>query len=163
VVTLPALEGWLVSGDDQIVGRDVVVLGGGKAGLSVADFCLRRGRRVSIVEPTSVFGVELGLPGRWRLVADLEAAGAALLDRTTFECIEPGVVRVRAADDTGDNALNAVVSADTVIVTDRRPDRGLADELTREGVRVHAVGDCCSLAGIEGANLAAAELAAALG
>lgn len=160
VFTVPELEGWFVSDDEQIVGRDVVVLGGGKAGLSVADLCLRRGRRVAIVEPTNVFGVELGLPGRWRLVADLEAAGAALLDLATVERIEAGTLHIRRAGD----GTAATLAADTVIVADgQRPERGLADGLGAAGVRVHVVGDCGAIGGIEGANLAAAELAVALG
>ena len=40
-----------------------------------------RGAAVTVVEPTAVFGTELGLPGRWRMVADAEAAGITLVGR----------------------------------------------------------------------------------
>jgi 2,4-dienoyl-CoA reductase (NADPH2) len=100
------------------------------------------------------------LPGRWRLVADLEAAGAALLDLATVERIEAGTLHIRRAGD----GTAAMLAADTVIVADgQRPERGLADGLGAAGVRVHVVGDCGAIGGIEGANLAAAELAVALG
>src|SRR5207237_292253 len=63
VLTVPQLRVWLDGDDESAVGAHVVVVGGGKTGLSLADLCLRRGRSVAVVEPTNVFGVELGLPG----------------------------------------------------------------------------------------------------
>ena len=55
--------------------RRVAILGGGKPGLTLALALRARGAAVTVVEPTAVFGTELGLPGRWRMVADAEAAG----------------------------------------------------------------------------------------
>lgn len=157
VFTLPRLAGWLRE-DSAAIGDRVVVLGGGKAALSIADLCLRRGRAVSIVESTSVFGVELGLPGRWRLVADLEAAGAELLGDTSVDSIGSGVVRVK----TGDDVLE--LPADSVIVTSVcAPDRRLADELAVAGIDAYVVGDAADVRFLEGANLDAANLALTLG
>ena len=53
----------LLAGDGT-VGARVVVIGGGKPGISIADLCLRRGRDVTVLEPTNVFCGELGLPER---------------------------------------------------------------------------------------------------
>ncbi|HEY2303418.1 MAG TPA: NAD-binding protein [Acidimicrobiales bacterium] len=144
------------AGSAEVGGR-VAVLGGGKAGLSVAGALLRRGRAVTIVETTGVFGIELGLPGRWRIVADLEAAGASLMGHATVDSIDAGVVHLNGSDGPQE------VGADTVIVAGRaQPEQSLAEQLQAGGLTVHAVGDCTGIGMLEGANLAAAELAMAL-
>ncbi|HEV8297460.1 MAG TPA: FAD-dependent oxidoreductase [Acidimicrobiales bacterium] len=149
---------WLEA-DGPAVGTRVAVLGGGKPGLSIADLCARRGRQVTIVEPTHVFGSELGLPGRWRLVADLEAAGVRLLGRGTVVKITPDAVYVNVADGDPED-----LPADTVIATATvAPDATLADALDAAGIHAHLVGDCAGIRRIEGANLDAAHLALALG
>ena len=135
----------------------MAVLGGGKAGLSVAGALLRRGRAVSVIEPTDVFGLELGLPGRWRTVADLEASGVALIGGAVVESVNAGVLRFTAG------GVSEEVKADTVIVAGgAQPDHSLADQLRTAGVAVHTVGDCTGISMLEGANLAAAELALSL-
>src|SRR5205807_7570991 len=158
VLTVPQLRAWLDGDDEPAVGAHVVVVGGGKTGLSLADLCLRRGRSVAVVEPTNVFGVELGLPGRFRLVHDVEAAGARLVGNAVVEAITAAGVAVRR-DDGGADELDA----DTVLVASgATPDGGLADALAGDGIAVHAVGDCVGAGGLEAANLRAAELALAL-
>jgi 2,4-dienoyl-CoA reductase (NADPH2) len=157
VRTLPELRGWLEGGDDAGVGATVAVIGGSTAGLSVAGALLRRGRAVTVIEPSTVFGTELGLPGRWRIVADLEEAGAVLLGGATVDGLAPGAVHVQV-DGTGRD-----VKADTaVIASGAVPARGLADELSTSGVPVHALGDCAGPGFLESANLAAANLALSL-
>ena len=74
---------------------------------------------------------ELGLPGRFRIVADLEAAGARILTETR-----------EVPDD-----------VDTVIATDRRAGSALTG---------HVIGDARAVAGIEGANIDAWQLAMGL-
>jgi len=172
VLTLAGLRPWLDGVDDTVVGAAVAIVGGGKIGLSLADLCQRRGRSVTVIEPTSVFGVELGLPGRWRLVADLEAAGAALMGATSVSTITPGSVlttpAVRPAGWAGPNppAHPTVeggateIKADTVIVASGGvPDSALAAELSSTALPIHLVGNCRTVANIEGANLDAAALA----
>jgi 2,4-dienoyl-CoA reductase-like NADH-dependent reductase (Old Yellow Enzyme family)/thioredoxin reductase len=157
VFTVPRLEGWLRDGGDD-VGARVVLLGGGKPAMSIGAKCIERGRSVAIVEATHVFCGELGLPGRWRLVADIEAAGARLVPNATVESIEPGAVRVKVGDVVED------VPADTVIVTaGATPEHGLADDLADAGIVCHVIGDSAGVRRIEGANLDASNLALALG
>ena len=112
---------------------------------------------MTVVETTGVFGIELGLPGRWRIVADLEAAGASLIGHATVESIDAGVVHLhRVGGPAGGRA-------DTVIVAGRaQPEQSLAEQLQAGGVAVHTVGDCTGIGMLEGANLAAAELALSL-
>jgi 2,4-dienoyl-CoA reductase-like NADH-dependent reductase (Old Yellow Enzyme family)/thioredoxin reductase len=157
VFTVPRLESWLRDGGDA-VGTQVVILGGGKPAMSIGMRAIERGRSVTIVEPTHVFCVELGLPGRWRLVADIEAAGARLVPNATVEVIEADGVRVTTGD-----AVESI-PADTVIVTSgATPSAGLAADLAAAGIACHVIGDANGVRRIEGANLDAAHLAVTLG
>lgn len=156
VFTVPELGAWLRDDGDQ-VGAHVAVLGGGKAGLSLADLCHKRGRTVSVIEPTHVFAPELGIPGRFRLVADAEANGIDLVARATVTGIGEATVQVRV-DET-----DRTIAADTVIIASgASPAPGLADALRAAGIHAHVAGDCHQLALIEGANLDAAAIALAL-
>jgi 2,4-dienoyl-CoA reductase (NADPH2) len=157
VFTVPQLDDWLRD-DGDAVGANVVILGGGKPAMSIGMRALERGRAVAIVEPTHVFCTELGLPGRWRLVADIEKAGALLVANATVEAIDPASVRVRVGDARED------IPADTVIVTSgATPRTSLVDELAATGMSAHVIGDCAGIRRIEGANLDANNLALALG
>jgi 2,4-dienoyl-CoA reductase (NADPH2) len=158
VRSLPEMRSWLEGGDSHAVGASVAVLGGGKPGLSLAAALLRRGRTVTVLETTGVFGVELGLPGRWRIVSDLETAGAVLVGHADVVGVDTGVVRY-----TADGAAHEV-KADTVIVAGgARPEDGLAAQLgAAGGIQAHRVGDCTGIGMLEGANLGAAELALSL-
>lgn len=154
-VPLPELADWVAT-DGDAVGQRVVVVGGGKPGLSFAALCARRGRSVTVVEPGGVFGSQLGLPGRFRLVADLEAAGVRLLGALPVAA-QPGRVTVAVDERT------ETVPADTVVVAEpARAAAPLAAELTALGRRPHLVGDCRSLDGIEGATRGALWLAGLL-
>jgi 2,4-dienoyl-CoA reductase-like NADH-dependent reductase (Old Yellow Enzyme family)/pyruvate/2-oxoglutarate dehydrogenase complex dihydrolipoamide dehydrogenase (E3) component len=157
VLTVPDLEEWLLGLHETMVGPHVVVLGGGKAGLSMADLCRRRGHEVVVVEPSGVFGVQLGLPGRFRIVHDLEQAGVRLLGRVTLQSIGSRTVRVR-----GDDAQETI-PADTVIITSGEvPDTRLAVALRSAGVPVRTIGGCREVRWLEGANQDALDAARAI-
>ncbi|MEO8697259.1 MAG: FAD-dependent oxidoreductase [Acidimicrobiales bacterium] len=157
VRSVPDLGSWLDGGDDHLVGQRVVLIGGGKASVSIADLCIKRGRAVAIVEETNVFCGELGLPGRWRLVPDIEAAGARLVDSATVESITADAVHVRIGDTVES------IPADTVIVTNAAvPDNALFTALQAAGIAARLVGDCNGVRRLEGANLDAAEVALAI-
>ena len=151
---MPELASWLDGGDDHLVGQRVVLVGGGKASVSIADLCIKRGRDVAIVEETNVFCGELGLPGRWRLVPDIEAAGARLVDSARVEAITADAVHVRVGE-----AVEAI-PADTVIVTNAAvPDNALFTRSKPPASAAHLVGDCNGVRRLEGANLDAATVA----
>jgi 2,4-dienoyl-CoA reductase-like NADH-dependent reductase (Old Yellow Enzyme family) len=157
VLTVPDLEEWLLGLHETMVGPHVVVLGGGKAGLSMADLCRRRGHEVVVVEPSGVFGVQLGLPGRFRIVHDLEQAGVRLLGRVTLESIGSRTVRVRGDDG------QETIPADTVIITSGEvPDTRLAVALRSAGVPVRTIGGCREVRWLEGANQDALDAARAI-
>jgi hypothetical protein len=132
---------WTLSADDlDAPGPKVTVLGGDTPGVRVAGALAAKGRQVELVEPSGVYGQGLGLPGRWRLVPDLDAAGVQLVTQAS-----------------GD--------ADTVVDASRAPaDGALAQELRAAGRSVTVVGDANpdGLGRIEGGNLDVARLAARL-
>src|SRR5207248_4872500 len=115
--------------------------GGGKIGLSLADLCARRGRDVTVVEPSGVFGVELGLPGRFRLVHDLEERGVRLVADGSAEAID----------------ADSFIAASGLV-----PRHGLLDALVAAGVSVRAVGDCAGVRLLEGAMADALDAASAI-
>ena len=154
VRTLDDLRDWL-EGRTRL-GQDVVFLGGGKVALTLAAHARRGGANVAVVEPTGVFGVELGLPGRFRLVHDLEAAGATLITGQWTRFDDHGVVV-----DTNDGDRS--VAADTIVVAHGAlPGSPLESNIVTLGLPVHRIGDCRAVRRIEGAMIDAAELAVAL-
>ena len=115
------------------------------------------GIEVTLLSTTTVFGDVLGLPGRWRRVKDLQAAGAQLARE----------VRVTSIDGEGvswEGPEGARVSrGDRVIVTSEiHPVTAFADELDALGVPTHAIGDCVAPGLLEGAVRTAALVAGAL-
>jgi 2,4-dienoyl-CoA reductase-like NADH-dependent reductase (Old Yellow Enzyme family) len=158
VLPLPALSGWLHDPDAHAaVGDRVVIVGGGIVGLNLADTCVARGRSVTLVEPGGVFGVELGLPGRFRRVHDLEAAGARFVDGVV-ELLDGDVVHVATPDGMVELSADTVVSA-----AGAAAGSALHVDLVAAGVAAHLVGDGRAVGLIEGTTRDAAALALALG
>jgi 2,4-dienoyl-CoA reductase-like NADH-dependent reductase (Old Yellow Enzyme family)/thioredoxin reductase len=161
VHTPDGLEGWLLRGEPlggaPMRGRDVVVLGGDLPGLALAELASAQGARVTVLEETPVFGLHLGLPGRWRRVFDLRARGITLSGGVDVVEITPATVRTRDLD--GEHTISAdVVMATSAIV----PGAALADELAAGGIPVRVVGDASSPGLLEGAMLDALEVASGL-
>jgi NADPH-dependent 2,4-dienoyl-CoA reductase/sulfur reductase-like enzyme len=149
VRSLGDIRTWLHD-DGDAVGTDVVILGDGKAALSLAELCLRRGRKPTVVGRHGYFAAELGLPGRYRMISELEATGARLLTNTSVEQVDDDGVHVVR------NGEKDLLAADTVIgIAPTSP----ADTLAPAGVSVHAIGDCRELRYLEGATSAALAVA----
>ena len=135
------LGAWLFG--DEILTDDVVVLGGDLPGLGIAERAAADGARVTVLEPSDVFGLHLGLPGRWRRVHDLRSGGIVLAGGADVIEITPEVVRWRDRD--GDQETPATSVFTTL---DADPDTTLAAELRAQGVDVTVVGDAAVGAGL---------------
>jgi NADPH-dependent 2,4-dienoyl-CoA reductase/sulfur reductase-like enzyme len=119
------------------MGRRVVVRGSGKAAVTLAWRAATDGHEVTLVSESPVLAPELGLPGRFRLVHDAEAAGVDLRPGSTDE-----------------------PEADTILTIapgGARPAPALAP-----GTPVHVIGDASGTVGLAAGLRAAADLAAAL-
>ena len=156
VRTVDQLAGWLL-GDEPLDAGHLVVVGGDLPGLGIAQRAHADGVAVTVVDESDVFAQELGLPGRWRTVHDLRAAGVTLL----------GGVRVVAFDDDGvlvaNDAGKQLLPADLAVVTAvGAPDRQLADRLVAAGVTVTSIGDCSGTTYLDAAMRTAVEAAVAI-
>jgi NADPH-dependent 2,4-dienoyl-CoA reductase/sulfur reductase-like enzyme len=151
------LDGWLL--DRAPLGtEDVVVLGGDLPGLGIAEHAADDGTRVTVLEATPVFGLHLGLPGRWQRVADLRRRGITLSGAAEVLEISVDAVRWRNADGEHETPAGAVF-----VTADASPRTGLADELAARGLDVAVVGDAAAGAGLlEHAMRTALETAVAL-
>jgi NADPH-dependent 2,4-dienoyl-CoA reductase/sulfur reductase-like enzyme len=158
------LGAWLF-GDEVVAGGaagEVVVFGGDLPGLGIAERAAAEGAHVTVLEPSDVFGLHLGLPGRWRRVHDLRADGIVLVGGADIVEITPDVVRWRDLDGEHETTAGAVFST-----LDAAPDTTLADELRarrgERGIDVTVVGDAAVGAGLlEHAMRTALETAVAL-
>jgi 2,4-dienoyl-CoA reductase (NADPH2) len=112
---------------------------------------------VTVLEPGRVFVTELGLPGRYRLVHDVQQLGVRLLPGASVTALgDPGLTWT---DDDGEH----VEPFDSVVVASgARPDPSLVEALRADGIEARAVGDCRDVRRIEGAFRDAAELAVSL-
>ena len=158
VFTVPELEEWLLGYHETLVGHHVAVLGGGKAGLSIADLCRRRGHDVVVIEPTAC--------SAWSWVFPGGSASCTTSSRRASNC---SVARgSRRSDPARCACVTATteekVRADTVIITSGEvPDTRLAVALRSAGVPVRTIGDCREVRHLEGANRDALDAALAIG
>ena len=136
------LGGWLLEGA-PLGTDDVVVLGGDLPGLGVAEHAADQGARVTVLEATPVFGLHLGLPGRWQRVAELRRRGITLAGGAEVLEITGDAVRWRDAE--GDHETPAGALFATATAT---PDTALADALAARGLEVTVVGDALAGAGL---------------
>jgi 2,4-dienoyl-CoA reductase (NADPH2) len=153
VHTVDALAPWLAD-DGELVGRRVVVIGGGKAGLSLADLASRRGRDVTIVEPTAVFGAELGLPGRFELVATLEERGVRFAPGLVVDGFDADGVSVHA----GDGGTERLPADAVLLAVPVGPADVVSKALSGAGIPHRVIGDCRRVGMLEGALLDAADV-----
>ncbi len=123
-------------------GRRVVVIGGGFHGCEVAEFLVKRGREVTIIEESDFIG-EGVLDFRLGLLLDwFERKRVRLVTNARELAITPEGVSY-----TFDDGVRHTIAADTVIPTSPlQPDtelaEALADRLAGVGATIHTVGDC---------------------
>ncbi len=127
-------------------GRDVVIVGGGLPGLEAADFMLRKGMRVTIVETRdSVTDTSNPMQVRMQyLFHDLAGKGVDMLTGVNYvEITDKGLV-IRDTDE-----KRNLIKADTIVLTlGYEADTELADRLKNKIADVYLVGDCVEPYGI---------------
>jgi 2,4-dienoyl-CoA reductase (NADPH2) len=147
-----------LEGRAALPGERVAILGGGRAGVALADVCAARGHSVSVLEPTRVFAEQMGLPGRWRIVHELTQRGVRLIANASAAEIAADHIVYR--DETG--ALQRAPADVVLIASGARSDDSLARRLREHGVDARAIGDCAELGFVRGALESAARVAAAI-
>jgi 2,4-dienoyl-CoA reductase (NADPH2) len=136
------------------LGRRVAIIGGGLVGIELAEFLSARGRDVTVLEERQTLAAEMALPRRWRALHTLRGRGVRLLTGVRIDAIVGEEIRYSST------GKQETVAADHVIIASGAcEDRSLADALSGLGVETHLIGDCRSLAYIEGALIDAARVA----
>ncbi len=128
------------------LGQQVCIVGGGLVGVELAEFLAQRGRQVSVVEEGALFGVELPLVRRWRVLDELKQLGVVMINNAQVVCIRHKSLVLRIED------AEVNIAADTVILASgARADFTLSDKCQALGYDVRSAGDCAGVAYIEGA------------
>jgi NADPH-dependent 2,4-dienoyl-CoA reductase/sulfur reductase-like enzyme len=120
------------------VGKRVVIVGGGIQGCETAEFLVKRGRKVTIVEATDRVGMEIPMLQRILLLPWLERKGTEILTEVRYETISDSGMTV-----TGRGGRSLTLDADTILITlPLRPNHGLYGTLKGRAGDVHMIGDC---------------------
>ncbi len=121
------------------IGRRVVIVGGGVQGCELAEFLLKRGRKVTIVDKAEITGEGLVMTMKEYLFTWFEKKGVEMIGGVA-EYVEIGEKGLTIIDGEG---KKRTIEADTVILAlPLKPDTGLADALQGKVPEVYAVGDC---------------------
>jgi len=135
-------------------GSQIVVVGGGMIGLTLAQWLRGAGKTVTVIDGDARLGAGLPIVRRARLLAELRRDGVALAAGAADIEIGDGEVTWRDGDGGAGRA-----PADRVIVTTGAvADLGLAQKLSAAGFAVSAVGDCTGELYLESTIRAVADL-----
>jgi len=133
----PRMLGWLTKFWLPI-GKKVVVIGSGLHGCEVAEFLIKRGRQVAIVDTAEAFGegmidFRLGLFMEW-----LGKKGVTTINGVkSLEITEEGVIFTTKGGE------KQTLQADSVIPTSPlKPNTGLLQSLEGKAPEIYAIGDC---------------------
>ncbi|MDO8672261.1 MAG: FAD-dependent oxidoreductase, partial [Dehalococcoidia bacterium] len=131
-----ALAGEVLTGRKQ-VGDTVIVVGGGMVGCETAEFLVKQGKKVTVVEMLEEAGADMGVISK-----------ALIQDRIAQEGIgvETGA-RVEEITATGVRATRggkpvSFPGDSVVLAVGMKPVAGLAEQLKGKTADVRAIGDC---------------------
>ena len=128
------------------ISKNIIIIGGDLVGLELAEFLIERGRKVTVLEPSTSLGPNLSIVRRSRVVHLLKENGATLLTNATVnEISKEGVLY-----ELGEEAHLA--KADQVIIAmGANPNLELINALRDKNIAVTPIGDCTSVGYIHGA------------
>ncbi len=120
------------------LGKRVVVVGGSIHGCELAEFLVKRNRKVTIVETSEVLGAEMVETNRDRLLGWLTRKGVTMITGVKYEEItDKGIVIVTK------DGKKQTVEADTVaLITGLAPNVELFKALEGKVPEIHRIGDC---------------------
>jgi 2,4-dienoyl-CoA reductase (NADPH2) len=128
-------------------GREVVVVGGGKIGLVVAEALAHQGAHVTIVETDKRIAGDVMPSFKWRHSAWVDELGIEVLTQARVSKVAPGAVHVELAA-----GGERVLPADTVIAAaPRRSNQALFHEFEWMIDEVHGCGDALVPRGLDAA------------
>jgi 2,4-dienoyl-CoA reductase (NADPH2) len=133
----PAFLGWLTK-FWMPIGRKVVIIGGGLQGCELAEFLVKRGRTVTIVEAAETLGD--GVPERKRhpLFRWLKNKGVVMMAGVKYEEITDNGLTIVTKE-----GERRTLEADTIVpAAPLTPNTGLLETLQGKAAEVYFIGDC---------------------
>jgi 2,4-dienoyl-CoA reductase (NADPH2) len=119
------------------IGQNVVVLGGGKIGLTVAEVLSKQGKQVAIVESNPRVDFDVSMTFKWRHAALVKELGIQVYTEAEALAIESGSVQIRNKD-----GQEKSLPADTVILAGPlQPNQNPVRDLEYFCDELYAVGD----------------------
>ncbi|WP_077071806.1 FAD-dependent oxidoreductase [Mailhella massiliensis] len=138
----------ILTGRRELPGRALIV-GGGLVGCETADFLLKRGRQVCIVEMKPALAADMEPRTRVFMMDRLTRGGVEVWTKSTFLGLDEQGGAMLRHEDRGELRLSPV---DAVIVAlGYRPERSLYAGLLQLGMDVRPIGDCAAVGKIENA------------
>lgn len=142
---IPGVEGKLFlnvndllgNGSLDQVGQKVVLLGGGKLGLTCAEVLAQKGKEVVIIEPNRSVDYDVSVTFKWRHTMLVKAFGIKVYAEAKAEAIENGAVVFRTKE-----GQKVSLPAETVILAGPRvPNQNLVNELEYSCDELYVIGD----------------------
>ncbi|MBM3132519.1 MAG: FAD-dependent oxidoreductase [Chloroflexi bacterium] len=120
------------------IGKNVVIMGSGFEGCQLAEFLVKRGRKVTIVDTATMIGDGLMDYVKARLLPWLMQKGVVMLPQVKYEEITDRGLVVTMPD-----GKKQTLEADTIIpIVPLAPDTDLATALKGKVPEVHSIGSC---------------------
>ncbi len=136
------------------VGKRVAVIGGSMAGLELAEFLTKNGRKVTVVEESDMPGWDMPMMKTGSLLYWFAQNGTRVLAATKVKSIEDNGLLVEGLQG------EELVEVDNVIACiPLAPDTSLANALAGKVSEIHVVGDCAKPGNIASAVQAAHNIA----
>jgi pyruvate/2-oxoglutarate dehydrogenase complex dihydrolipoamide dehydrogenase (E3) component len=120
------------------IGKRVVIMGGAIQGCELAEFLVKRRRRVTIVDTNEVLGEGMTEDNRRRLFRWLDEKGVSMFTRVKYEEINGKGLVI-----TDKGGKKTTLESDTVMLIEPlQPNTGLIKSLEGAAPEVYAIGDC---------------------
>jgi 2,4-dienoyl-CoA reductase (NADPH2) len=133
----PRILGWITR-LWMPIGKRVIIIGGLIHGCEVAEFLVKRGRKVVILETSDQLGTGIIERTRIRLLNWLAKKGATMLTRVRFEEITAKGIRIITKE-----GESRTIEADTILITTPPvPNTELFKALEGRVPEVYMIGDC---------------------
>lgn len=131
----PEILGWLTRLWLPI-GKRVVIIGGLIYGLEAAEFLVKRGRKVTIVEESDELGAKILDAHRTKLLAWLTRKGTAMLTGVKYDKITAKGLVIHK------NGQQQLIEADAILTAiPPKPNTEFLDELKKKVAEVYQIGD----------------------
>ena len=133
----PKALGWLTK-MWMPIGKSVVIAGGAIQGCELAEFLVKRNRKVTIVDTGEVLGAGMTVDNQRRLIRWLDEKGVAMFTGVKYEEItSKGLLMVSK------EGKRTTIESDTVVVIQPlQPNTDLIKGLERMVPEIHPIGDC---------------------